>query len=310
MGDWTTYHKQTTRFLREGKQEFVNPNDITSAINRARREVAMRAMCVRRLTPISGSVITATVANGGSGYGNPVVSISAPDFPNGYAPNPGGLQATAIALASGGVINSVQIQDGGAGYFQPTATVVDLAGTGSGAVVTLQVSSINVVTQGREQYPLSEIDVSMFPGVDSVYMVHGLTIIYSNYRYALPQYDFSTYQAKVRQYPFQYPYVPTFCSQTQQGADGIMFLYPLPSQTYQAEYDCFCLPQDLVAPNSQDVIPKPWDDAVPYFAAHIIFMELQNLNYAKFYLDLYDKMLVRYSTAARWGRVTNMYGRY
>jgi hypothetical protein len=309
MGDWGSYHRQTTRFLRESKQEFVNPSDITNAINRARREVAMRAMCVRRLTPISGSVSTCTVTAGGTGYSaNPTVTISAPDFPSGQGSLANGSQATATAVVSAGSVVAVSVDYGGAGYFQPVVTITDA--TGKGATATATVSGINVITIGREQYPLSEIDVSMFPGVDSVYMVHGISIIYSNLRFSLRQYDFSTYQAKVRNYPLVYQYVPSFCSQTQQGADGIMFMYPLPSQTYQAEYDCFCLPQDLTAPNSQDVIPKPWDDVVPYFATSLVFQELQNLNYSKFYLDLYDKMLIRYSTAARWGRATSMYGRY
>lgn len=309
MGDWVTYHKQVTRFLREGKQEFVNPSDITSAINRARREVAMRAMCVRRLTPISGAVETITVTAAGTGYSaSPTVTISTPDFPSGQGALANGSQATATAVVSAGAIQSIQVDYGGAGYFQPIVTITD--STGKNATATANVVGVNVITIGREQYPLSEIDVSMFPGVDCVMMVHGISILYSNYRYSLPMYDFSTYQAKIRQYPFQYQYVPAFASQSNQGADTVLFLYPLPSQTYQAELDCFCLPQDLTAPNSQDVIPKPWDDAVSYFAASIIFQELQNLNFSRFYLDLFDKMLIRYSTAARWGRVSNPYGRY
>jgi len=309
MADWKTYHAQTTRFLRESKQDFVNPSDITNAINRARREIAMRAMCVRRLTPISGSVSTCVVTAGGTGYSaSPTVTISTPDFPSGQGALANGSQATATAIVTAGVITAISVDYGGAGYFEPIVTITDT--TGSGATATATVTGVNVITIGREQYPLSEIDVSMFPGVDSVYMVHSVTIIYSNYRYSLPQYDFSTYQAKIRQWPNQYQYVPAICSQTQQGSDGILFLYPLPSQTYQIELDCFCLPQDLDQPNSQDVIPKPWDDAVPYFAASLIFQELQNLNYSKYYLDLYDKMLIRYSTAARWGRSTSMYGRY
>jgi len=39
-------------------------------------------------------------------------------------------------------------------------------------------------------------------------------------------------------------------------------------------------------------------------------LELQNYNAGKFYLDLFDKMLQRYSDYARVGRVTNPYGRY
>ena len=76
------------------------------------------------------------------------------------------------------------------------------------------------------------------------------------------------------------------------------------------EWDCLCLPQDLIDNQSVDVIPNPWTDVVPYFAAHLCYLEIQNLNAANFYLDLYDKMLLRYSQYARMGRTINVYGRY
>lgn len=302
------YQKQVMRFTREAKQDFLRPDDLVSYINRARREVAMRAQCIRRLTPISGSVISANVTAGGSGYTLPVATISAPDFPSGQAPFPNGDQATAVATQIGGVINSVQVTYGGHGYFQPTVTITD--GAGTGAVATLNLSPINVVVQAQEVYPFSGISVSMFPGVQSVYMIKSSSLIYSNYRYSLPCYAFSVYQAMIRQYPFQYQYVPTFCSQFGQGAGGSFYLYPLPSQTYQIEYDCFCLPQDLIDNRSVEAIPDPWTDAVPYFAASLVYEELQNLNYARYYMDKYDMMLGRYSIYARPGRVSNPYGRY
>lgn len=309
MGSYSSYLKQTQRFLREAKQEFLNPQDLLEYVNRARREVAMRAMCVRRLTSIDGSIATITLLSGGHSYSSsPVVTISAPDFPSGQGVYPNGSQATASAVVSAGVIQQIVVTYGGSGYFEPTVTITDT--TGIGAAASANVVGVNLLNPAQEQYPLSEIDVSNFPGVDSVYLVHSVSIIYADYRYSLPQYSFTTYQAMIRQYPFQYQYVPTMCSQTGQGVDGIIFMYPLPAQPYQVEYDCFCLPQDLTATNSQDVIPRPWDDVVPYFAAHLAYLEIQNLNAARYYLDLYDQMLVRYSTAVRFGRAVNPYGRY
>lgn len=308
MATLNDYLKQCTRFTREAKQDFVNPSHMVSYINRARREVAMRAQCVRRLTPISGSVIGATVTAGGSGYVAPVATISAPDFASGQAPFPNGDQATAVATQIGGVINSVQISYGGHGYFQPTVTITDSAGTG--ATATLQLSPINQLLPNQEQYSFQDIDVTMFPGVASIYTILSVSVIYSNYRYSLPMYPFSVYQAMIRQYPTQYKYVPTFCSQFGQGDQGTFFAYPLPSQTYQWEFDCFCLPQDLIDNQSVDVIPNPWTDAVSYFAAVLCYEEIQNLNYAKYYQDKFDMMLLRYSQYARPGRVTNPYGRF
>lgn len=304
------YLKQCQRLLREQKQEFENPDDLLSYINLARREVAGRTQCVRRLTPISGQIISTNLVAGGSGYVNPQVAITTPDFPSGKNPNPSGLQATATALMSGGVITDVIIQNGGDGYFQPIITITDI-GPGTGASATANLSPMNLLVQGQEQYPFSDIYLGAWPGVDSVYMIKSVSVIYTNYRYSLPMYAFSVYQAQVRQYPFQYQYVPSFASQFGQGADGSFFAYPLPSQTYQWEFDCSCLPEDMLLDNSiPEVIPQPWTDAVQYMAVQLAFQELQNFNSAKFYEQQFDKRTLGYSQQARPGRMTNPYGRY
>ena len=87
-------------------------------------------------------------------------------------------------------------------------------------------------------------------------------------------------------------------------------MYPLPSQTYQAEWDCQCLPSDLIDDQSHEAIPMPWRDAVAFYAAHLAFLELQNYNAAKGMLDLYEKFAQRYSDYARVGKVVNVYGRF
>jgi hypothetical protein len=303
------YLKQTQRFLREQRQEFMNPGDLMVYINRARREVAGRTQCIRRLTPISGQITQATVLTPGTGYTNPVAVITPPDFPSGVLPSPGGRQATAGIERSGTTISGFNINDGGDGYFMPQASVSDP--TGTGATIGLTLSPINTLNIGQEVYPFSGIYLGNWPGVDSVHAIKSASVIYANYRYMLPMYDFSTYQAQIRQYPFQYQYVPTFCSQYGQGAGGSFYAYPLPSQTYQWEFDCFCLPMDMTLDNSiPEAIPAPWTDAVPYFAASLAYMELQNWNAAKFYGEEFDKRTLGYSSYARPGRRVNPYGRY
>lgn len=309
MATLNDYLKQTQRFLREQKQEFINAEDLIEYVNRARREVAERTQCVRRLTLSSGAIISASIVSVGSGYSNsPTLTISTPDFPSGTLPFPNGAQATGNLTVAGGALTTCNITYGGSGYFQPVATITDATGTGGS--VALTVSPINTLNLGQEVYPFSAIGVQSFPGVASVFAIQSVAVIYANYRYALPMYDFSTYQAKIRQYPFQYQYVPAFCSQFGQGTDGSFYAYPLPSQIYQWEFDCFCIPQNLTTNLSVDVIPQPWADIVPYFAAHLAFLEIQNLNAANYYMDLFDKMTLRKSQYARIGRRVNPYGRY
>lgn len=305
------YLRQTQRFLREQKQDFENPDDLMSYINRARREVAGRTQCIRRLTPISGQCVSATVLTPGSGYVAPAATITPPDFPSGVLPNPSGMQAVPNVQMVGGIVTAVVIQNGGDGYFAPQITITDANGPGTGATASVQISPINTLNIGQEVYPFSNIFLGNWPGVDTVHAIKSASVIYANYRYMLPMYDFSTYQSQIRQYPFQYQYVPTFCSQFGQGNGGSFYAYPLPSQTYQWEFDCFCLPTDMTLDNSvPEALPQPWTDAVPYMAASLAYMELQNLNYAKFYMEEFDKRTLGYSSYARPGRRVNAYGRF
>lgn len=301
------YMQATQRFLREQKQEFINPEDLIAYVNRARREVALRTQCIRVLTPSSGQVLSATVTAGGSGYVNPTVTITTPDFPSGYGRYPNGLQATALPLLNAGIISGIDISNGGSGYFQPIATITDAAGTGAAA--TLEVGPINLLNQGQEVYNFADIDLSGNPGCGAVFYIRSLAVIYANYRYVLPVYSFSEYQAKIRQYPFQYQYVPTFAAQFGQGTKGSFYVYPLPSQTYQFELDCLCLPTDMLDNSSVEIIPDPWTDAVPYMAASLGFAELQQYNASRFYSDQYEKFALSYSNYTRVGRTINPYGR-
>lgn len=302
------YIKTTQGFLRDRGQKYLNPEDLRAYINRARREIAERTQAIRILSPISGQVISIQVISPGSGYTNPVVVISTPDTPSGQQPFPAGAQAVALAQQIGGQIASISVSFGGSGYFQPQVTISDP--TGTGATATAQVQPISITQYAQEVYTFADVPLDIYPGVGSVFAVKSISFIYANYRYSLPCYPFSVYQAMIRQYPQQYLYVPTLCAQFGQGTNGSIYMYPIPSTAYQYEWDCFCLPSDLVDDSTFEALPQPWQDAVPYFAAHLSYLELQNLNAAKFYLDLYDNMVHRYSAYARPGRMVNPYGRY
>lgn len=309
MGAFNTYMQQLQRFTRDAKQDLLNPEDLLDYVNRARREVAARTQCIRRLTPISGAVVSIAMTAGGSGYTNPTVAISAPDFPSGRGANPNGLQALASATVVGGIVTQITVNLGGAGYFEPIVSITDP--TGTGATATASISPINTLNVGQEVYPFSGVDLTQFPGVDSILAVQSVSVLFSNWRYMPGMYDFTTYQAKIRQFPSnQYQWTPAFCSQYGQGTDGSFYAYPPPSQTYQMEWDCYCLPSDLKNDLSVEAIPQPWSDVVPYYAAHLAFLELQNMNSAAYYLKLFDDMCLRKSQYARISRRVNAYGRY
>lgn len=302
------YLRQCQRFLRDSKQELINPDDLISYINRTRREVAMRSMCLRVLTPISGQIVSATVTAGGSGYTSvPTVTISAPDFPSGTLPKPNGDQATATAVVTAQAVSAININYGGYGYFQPTITITD--GGGSGATATPNLSFVSQLNLGQEVYPFSAVNLSFASGFGSIYMIRSTSIIFSSYRYSLPTYSFSTYQAMIRQYANVYKYVPFFCAQYGRGTAGSFYMFPIPSQQYQLEWDAFCLPTDLVDDTSPEAIPQPYQDAVPWMATSLAFNELQNWNTARYYQDQFDRYMKLYGQVSLPGRGINPYGR-
>lgn len=305
------YLKDLQGFVRDRSERELNPDDLRRYINRARREVAGRTQCLRVLSPICGAVQTITVTTGGSGYTNPTVAISSPDSPRGSGPFPGGQQATAIAQQIGGQIINIAVTAGGDGYFQPGITINDP--TGHGATATASISPISASQGNREVYLFSDISAiidAQNPGIGPIIAVKSVSYIYANYRYSLPCYPFSVYQAMIRQYPRQYLYVPTLCAQFGQGASGSIYKYPIPSTAYQFEFDCFCYPVDLIDDTSFEAIPYPWTDAVAMGAAVYAYEELQNLNAAMYWQRKFDAYVPRFSAIARPGRMTNPYGRF
>jgi hypothetical protein len=303
-----TYLEDVQTLLREQKQQDIDPPDIIKWINRARREIALRTSCLRIITPITGACVTASVISGGHGYTAPTVTISPPDYPSGTKPFPNGAQATATALTSSGTISSVFFNYGGAGYYQPQVSITDP--TGTGAVVSAQTSYVSQMQQGREVYDLSDVNLSIFPGIDSIYYIESISILYAAQRYSLVVPSFSSFQACYRQFTQQYQYTPFFAAQLGQGTSTSMFLYPLPSTNWQMEWVCRCLPQDLSDDQSVEAIPQPWTDSVVYFACHFGMLSLMNFNAARMYLELFDQYVHRHSVAARPGRKPNPYGRY
>jgi len=302
------YLQSLQGILRDRGQRYIEPADLVSYINRARREIAMRAQCVRIKPRIAGSIETIEILNAGTGYVNPSVVISPPDSPSGELPFPAGEWATATAMLLNGQIVNITVVSGGDGYFQPQVSVTDPVGTG--AVLKAHTNPISVTQFQQEVYAFADMPLQSFAGVKSIFAVQSVSIIYANYRYSPPFYDFSTYQALIRQYPRQYLYVPTVWTQYGQGDAGTLFMYPIPSQAYQMEWDCYCLPEDLVDDGSVEAIPMPWQEAVPLGAAVYAYEEMQNWNIARYFQDKYDIYCKRYSVYARTGRPTNLYGRW
>jgi hypothetical protein len=273
VGALNSYLMQTQRLVGlDSHQELFNLDDLIEFVNIGRQEVAAQGQCLRYVTPYQGSVMSIEVTAPGAGYVLPVVTITPPDQPSGAIPFPSGATATALAQQIGGMISSVGISFGGAGYFTPPlVTITDLSGPGEGATAVATLSPFNAALPGQEIYEFSAIDLSP-AGYGAVLAVLGVSFLWGNWQWTANRVSLSKYMAVIRQWTTNFLAPPEWCCQQGQGVAGSLRLYPIPDQPYPMIWDALCLPQDLLDDTSQEVIPDPWRRAVPYYAAHLALL--------------------------------------
>lgn len=319
------YQNQTTALLTTtiGGTLFNSAN-ITMWINEARQQIALRAQCVRCLSPVSGPLSSIQITTPGSGYTSaPNVIITGPDFPSGYPPSPFGIQAYATAVLSGAQLSSVTINSGGTGYFAPG---ISFSGGGAAVEATaisyVSSGSITQCQQGQEQYPFSAIlqaiqsPTSNYSGIQQVVGVKSVAFIWGTFRYVRLSVGFSKYQALVRTYAQSYQDVPSIVAQYGQGVNGTLFFYPIPNNNYQFEADSFCLPADLVDDNTYEAIPVPWQVCVQYYAAAKALESVGRFADAKMYYNdakqspgRFQQLMATARAGSEPGQASNWYGR-
>lgn len=271
MPSLADYTSDVRNLLRDPNAQFYTASQITSWINKARRRVAMNGQCVRVIPPSSGYLTAITVTDGGSGYtGSPTVTISAPD-----AMGVGWVQATATATLMGGSVSSITITNPGTGYV--TTPAVTITGTGTGATATAALSSFLATVANQEVYSFGTANTLIqanMPGYGDILGIQGVSVSWGSLRPTLKRADFSWLQAQLRSYPIMQNY-PDVWAQYGQGVAGTMYLFPIPSQVAQMEWDCYCSVLDLSSGQTVDAIPEPFCEAVQYWAAHLGFLSAQ-----------------------------------
>lgn len=298
----TTYIQQTRRLLDDQTNRVYSDQDLTAFINIGRQQIAGEGQCVRFLTPSSNGLASIAVTAGGVGYVAPVVSIAQPD---GVLP---GSQATAIATLSGDAIASVTLVNPGSGYFNaPLVTITDASGSGAAAVATVGYCNQTVLAQ--ETYNFSSVQFPAGSGIGQVLMVRTIALIWGTFRYVVMRMGFSKYQAYVRNYTSAYQYIPAVASQYGQGVSGTLMMFPLPDQIYPMEWDCTCLPIELVTDGDVEAIPDLWTNCVQYYAAHMAFDSRQRFEDAERRFKQYEMFMTRARSFSQGNMVGNFYGR-
>lgn len=291
MTTLTDYQTEFQELVHDPTNTYFSTTDMNLYINRARLRVAARSQCVRFLG--SGGTITAiTVNSPGTGYsGTATVTISG-----------AGQQATATATIGAGGISGITLTNGGWGYITGTTTTVTATGSTGGSNATFNVTIDNSLTTvpGQEVYPFSLANTlvtaqSLFTGLQSAEGLISVACAWganSAMKPMLNEMIWSEFQAYYRSYNMGMQSYPTIWSKYGQGLNGSIYLWPLPSQAAQMDWDLWCLPVTLTSSSTPEAIPYPFTTPVAFYAAYLAFFNAQRFDDAeKMKKEYEDKLL-------------------
>lgn len=268
------YVAQTRELLHDERGNFYSTAKIQRWVNRGRRQCAADNQCVRYMPAATGFVLTATITNPGSGYTSITLTVSSPD---GY----GGTFTRAVLTPTllGGALTAVSVTTPGTGYVAiPTVTVSGVGGTGAAVVLTLSPRLATIANQEVYTYASAAAILDQTPGLAGIIGVQGISISWGATKPTLDHIDWSTMQAYLRAQSTGTNAFPSVWAQYGQGELGSVYLWPRPATVSQMEWDCYCNVSPLVDDTSPDLIPHPWDEAVPYYAASLAFLFSQRFD--------------------------------
>jgi hypothetical protein len=283
------YLIDTALLLNDPSNLFFSQAALTNYINRARNKVAQLTQCVRVLLPGTSSITAVALTSGGSGYTAPVVTVSAPD---GIGT---GVTAVVTVNAVGGILTGFTVVSGGSGYVAtPTITITDP--TGSGAIVgAITLSAAVKTVVGQEVYPFSGVTAALQlanPAAGTVYSLQSISVSWGSMKPTLDYCSWTEFQAKYRSYNIGEQNYPSIWSQYGRGAGGAAYLWPIPGQVSQMDWDAYCNPVPLVTDATVEAIPNPFTDSVPYYAAHLAFLNAQRKDDAEYMSQLFKNNMI------------------
>jgi len=237
---------------------------------------------------ISGFVASVAVNAGGTNY-SAQTSIS-------FASPSGGTGAVATPTIAAGVITAVTMVAPGSG-FDPAATAIasDPTGAGHNAILTPTVSGANMLVIGQEVYTFAsrQTQAQLTPGVQAIHGVMSITASWGASRPMLGRKDWTTFQAKYRSWAAGWLNNPVVWAAYGQGANGSVYLAPIPANPFNMEWDTYCVPIALVTDGTAEAIPYPWTDAVPYYAAYLAASNAQRAQDAASMFGQYEQFMKR-----------------
>lgn len=267
MATLQSFLTATQRLLHDANFKYWSVQALTDAINTAQKRTVGDSACNRSLQTVYlsgglelygyGMTSGAIVTLGGSGYTvAPAVTFSA-------APT-GGTTATGTSVLLNGAVSQIQVTNGGSGYV--TAPTVTIAPPSAGVTATATATIVNTNT------------------LDTL----NITVLWGSERVILNRMSFTQLQATVRSW-MGYTQRPCYCASYGQNQ---WYIGPIPDQFYVSEWDTILNPTDLVNLTDTSIIEYPYDECVPYYAAHVAKFQEQSYADAATFLQLYTQKMM------------------
>lgn len=169
----------------------------------------------------------------------------------------------------------------------------------------------NQTVLNQEVYPFSVVNTLIQvtnPGVQGILGVMTIALNQGAVKPVLTQCAWSDFQAQLRSYNVGLTGWSTIWAQYAQGAMGSVYLWPIPSDAYPMDWDCYCLPIDMVDDTTPEALPFPWTDAVPYFAAYLAYSNAQRPQDADRMMQQYQFFVARATAMSNQVMVPDFYG--
>jgi len=275
------YILETQRLLHDAAAAYFSVTDLTAYINTGRSEIAIAGQCVRVLC--SGYIASVAVSAGGNNYVRPAITFSSPSGGTGAVATP--------VFTPGGPITAVNVVAPGSGFDPAAVAVVSDTGGGSGAVLVVTVNAANMMIVGQEVYPFSSIPTHG-AGIGGIHGVLAIAASWGSTRPALKRRSWDSFQAKWRAWANGWLNNPIVWAQYGQGANGSIYLAPIPTNNFNMEWDCYCNVNPLVLDADPEPIPYPWTDAVPYYAAYRALFNAQRYQDSEMMFAEYQKYML------------------
>jgi len=250
----------TSALLNDMNYSFISQQQLTRWVNTARRNAAKRTGCVRRL-------ITGQSAFGASAQNNVAVPSAAQPgalpggFSNGTYPN---------GNTTYGDFNQDYNKDYNVNYsYYPNPPPYYSIAYGA-------INNTCMTIPGVERYPyigfFNNFLKAQYAGVDKVLDTIACSVNWGGTtRPNLDWMPWDEFQAYCRAYAVLNMSYPAVWSVFNDGPQGEIWMFPVPSQYNEIELDVTCQPLDLIDDSTFDAIPEGFQEALKYGAAAIAF---------------------------------------